>query len=97
MEAAFHTLEGVTEVISGYTGGEKENPTYEQVSSGTTGHYEAVQVTYDPDKTSYQELLDFYWKNIDPLDAAGQFVDKGPQYRTAIFYHDQEQKNLAEE
>jgi len=97
MEAAFHTLEGVNEVISGYTGGEKENPTYEEVSSGTTGHYEAIQVTYDPNKISYQKLLDFYWQHIDPLDPNGQFADQGPQYRTAIFYHDEEQKKLAEE
>jgi len=97
MEAAFQTLDGVTAVVSGYTGGEKENPTYEEVSSGTTGHYEVIQVTYDPEIISYQELLDFYWKNIDPTDEGGQFVDRGPQYRTAIFYHDEEQKKLAEE
>jgi methionine-S-sulfoxide reductase len=97
MEAAFEELEGVMEVISGYTGGEKENPTYGEVSSGTTGHYESIQVTYDPSKISYEELLDLFWKQIDPIDEGGQFVDRGPQYRTAIFYHNDTQKKLAEE
>jgi peptide methionine sulfoxide reductase msrA/msrB len=83
-------------VISGYTGGYKENPTYEEVSSGTTGHVEAVQVYYDPSKISYEELLDAFWKHIDPTDSGGQFVDRGQQYRSVIFYHDEEQKRLAE-
>lgn len=96
MEAAFHTLDGVKDVISGYTGGDVENPTYEQVTSGATGHYESIQVTYDPSKISYNDLLDFFWRNIDPTDSEGQFVDKGSQYRTAIFYHSEEQKQLAE-
>ncbi len=95
-EADFEKLSGVKQVISGYTGGRKENPTYEEVSSGGTGHVEAVQVIYDPEKVSYQTLLDFFWRHVDPTDPGGQFVDRGSQYRSAIFYHDQEQKRLAE-
>ena len=95
-EADFEKLPGVVKVISGYTGGIKENPTYEQVSSGGTGHVEAIQVYYDPSKLSYEELLDFFWKHIDPTDKGGQFVDRGSQYRSVIFYHDEEQKRLAE-
>jgi len=97
MEAPFEELEGVVDVIAGYTGGAKENPTYEEVSSGITGHYEAVQVTYDPEKISYEKLLDVFWRQIDPLNPLGQFADTGPQYRTAIFYFNQQQKELAEE
>jgi len=96
MEPPFEKLEGVVEVISGYTGGHKENPTYEEVSSGTTGHVEAVQITYDPSKITYSELLEVFWKQIDPTDPDGQFVDRGLQYRTVIFYHNDEQKSLAE-
>jgi len=95
-EADFEKLPGVVKVISGYTGGSKENPTYAEVSSGKTGHVEAIQVYYDPSKISYEELLDTLWKHIDPTDGGGQFVDRGPQYRSAIFYHDDEQKRLAE-
>jgi peptide methionine sulfoxide reductase msrA/msrB len=95
-EADFEKLPGVVKVVSGYTGGQKENPTYAEVSSGKTGHVEAVQVYYDPSKISYEELLDTLWKHIDPTDGGGQFVDRGPQYRSAIFYHDDEQKRLAE-
>ncbi len=95
-EADFEKLPGVVKVISGYTGGYKENPTYEEVSSGTTGHVEAVQVYYDPSKISYEELVDAFWKHIDPTDSGGQFVDRGQQYRSVIFYHDEEQKRLAE-
>ena len=95
-EADFEKLPGVVKVISGYTGGNKENPTYEEVSSGTTGHVEAVQVYYDPSKITFEELLDFFWKHIDPTDPGGQFVDRGPQYRSIIFYHDEDQKRLAE-
>jgi len=95
-EADFEKLPGVVKVISGYTGGDKENPTYEEVSSGTTGHVEAIQVYYDPIKITYEQLLDFFWKHIDPTDKGGQFVDRGSQYRSAIFYHDEEQKRLAE-
>jgi methionine-S-sulfoxide reductase len=97
MQPPFRALDGVLSVVSGYAGGSLEDPTYEEVSSGTTGHLEAVQVTYDPKKISYRALLDVFWKQIDPTDAKGQFADKGSQYRTAIFYHDDEQKRLAEE
>jgi peptide methionine sulfoxide reductase msrA/msrB len=95
-EADFEKLPGVVKVISGYTGGQKENPSYEEVSSGTTGHIEAIQVYYDSSKLTYEELLDYFWKHIDPIDSGGQFVDRGPQYRSVIFYHDEEQKRLAE-
>ena len=97
VEESFEDLDGVIEAISGYTGGFVENPTYEQVCSGNTGHYEAVQVIYDPDKISYEELLKFFWKTIDPTDPEGQFADRGIQYKTAIFYHNEEQKRIAEE
>lgn len=97
IEDAFKNVEGVVEVVSGYTGGSKENPTYEQVCSGTTGHYEAVQVTFDSSKISFDNLLDIFWSNVDPTDEGGQFADRGPQYRTAIFYHSEEQKKIAEE
>jgi peptide methionine sulfoxide reductase msrA/msrB len=96
LEADFEKLPGVQKVISGYTGGKKENPTYEEVCSGTTGHVEAVQVHFDPSQIRYEDLLDFFWRHIDPTDPGGQFVDRGSQYRTAIFYHDEEQKSLAE-
>lgn len=96
MEHPFEKLDGVFEVISGYTGGHKENPTYEEVSAGGTGHAEAVQITYDPDKISYKDLLDVFWRQIDPTDPEGQFVDRGSPYRSAIFYHNDEQKRLAE-
>jgi peptide methionine sulfoxide reductase msrA/msrB len=95
-EADFEKLPGVVKVISGYTGGHKENPVYEEVSSGATGHVEAVQVYYDPSKLTYTELLDCFWRHIDPTDSGGQFVDRGSQYRSVIFYHDEEQKRLAE-
>src|SRR5512136_179913 len=95
-EADFEKLPGVVKVVSGYTGGQKENPTYAEVSSGKTGHVEAVQVYYDPSKISYEELLDAFWKHIDPTDSGGQFVDRGQQYRSVIFYRDEEQKRLAE-
>jgi len=96
-EADFEKLPAVVKVISGYTGGHKENPTYKEVSSGTTGHVEAVQIYYDPRKITYSELLDYFWRHIDPTDAGGQFVDRGRQYRSVIFYHNEEQKRLAEE
>ncbi|MEO0533214.1 MAG: peptide-methionine (S)-S-oxide reductase MsrA [Cyanobacteria bacterium P01_A01_bin.123] len=95
MEHPFDELDGVVSTTSGYTGGDKENPTYYQVSSGTTGHVEAMQVVYDPDKVSYEQLLDVFWHNVDPLDDRGQFCDKGSQYRSAIFYHDEQQQALA--
>jgi peptide-methionine (S)-S-oxide reductase len=84
-EADFEKVPGVVKVVSGYTGGRTKNPTYEQVSAGTTGHYEAVLVTYDPTKVKYSDLLTVFWKNVDPFDAAGQFCDKGSSYRAAIF------------
>ena len=95
-EAAFEKTEGVYEAISGFTGGTVEDPTYEQVVTGTTGHAEAAQVWYDPEQISYDELLTIYWRTIDPTDAGGQRFDRGTQYRTAIFYHDDEQRELAE-
>jgi len=97
VEADFEKVDGVVEVISGYTGGHRENPKYNEVSAGGTGHVEAVQVIYDTGKVSYKELLDFFFRHVDPTDAGGQFVDRGEQYRSAIFYHDEEQKRLAEE
>jgi len=96
MEPPFEKLDGVVSVISGYTGGEKENPTYQEVSGGTTGHTESVEILYDPSKVSYEKLLDTFWKNIDPTTARGQFVDSGSQYRPEIFFHNEEQKKLAE-
>ena len=97
MEPPFDKLDGVLSTISGYAGGKKKNPTYEEVSAGNTGHTEVVQVTYDPKKITYEKLLDVFWHNIDPLTANRQFCDAGSQYRTAIFYHDEAQKRLAEE
>ncbi|GFM33541.1 peptide-methionine (S)-S-oxide reductase MsrA [Desulfovibrio subterraneus] len=96
MEPPFDALEGVISTTSGYTGGHKDNPAYKEVSAGTTGHLEALQITYDPAKVSYETLLDVFWKNIDPLDPYGQFCDKGEQYRAAIFYHTDEQRLAAE-
>jgi peptide methionine sulfoxide reductase msrA/msrB len=96
IEATFEAQDGVVEAISGYMGGELANPTYEQVCSGTTGHLEVVQVYYNPDITTYEELLEIFWRNIDPTDSTGQFADKGSQYKTAIFYHDDVQRNAAE-
>lgn len=96
MESPFEKHDGVAEVISGYIGGETENPTYEEVSSGKTGHLEAVKVLYDPKKISYETLLDIFWRQINPTDSRGQFVDRGEQYTTAIFYLDDTQKKLAE-
>lgn len=95
MEPPYDKLEGVISVTSGYTGGHKKNPNYKEVSAGGTGHAEAVQVVYDPSKTSYQKLLDVFWHNIDPTVINRQFCDVGDQYRSAIFYHNDEQKKLA--
>ncbi len=95
-QADFEKVGGVVKVRAGYTGGHTENPTYEEVSSGKTGHVEAVQVIYDPRKVSYEQLLDFFWKHIDPTDPGGQFVDRGSQYRSIIFYHNEEQRGAAE-
>ncbi|MCG8643679.1 MAG: peptide-methionine (R)-S-oxide reductase MsrB [Desulfobacterales bacterium] len=94
-ESDFEKQEGVKAVISGYTGGHLENPTYEQVSAGTTGHTEAVQVYYDPELVSYETLLDLFWRHINPTDPDGQFADRGSQYRPEIFYHNEEQKKQA--
>lgn len=96
MEAALESVAGVSKVESGYTGGHVANPTYEQVSSGSTGHFEAVRVTYDPTQITYEELLPHFWSNIDPFDDQGQFCDKGGQYRAAIFYGNEEEKQQAE-
>jgi peptide-methionine (S)-S-oxide reductase len=96
MEHPFDELDGVISTTSGYTGGHVANPTYHQVSSGTTGHAEAVQVVYDPAKVGYDKLLEVFWHNVDPLDAGGQFCDRGSQYRTGIFYTTEEQRRLAE-
>ncbi len=96
MEPPFDNEKGVLETIVGYTGGSLENPTYEQVSAGYTGHTESIQITFDPAIVSYERLLSIFWKNIDPLDPNGQFCDKGSQYRSAIFYHTEDQKKLAE-
>jgi peptide methionine sulfoxide reductase msrA/msrB len=97
VESSFEKIDGVREVISGYTGGDEDNPTYRQVSAGRTGHLESVKVVYDPAKVTYENLLQLFWRQIDPTDAGGQFVDRGGQYKTAIFYVDVEQKHLAEE
>lgn len=97
VEEAFDAAEGVVTTTSGYTGGRIANPTYEQVSAGGTGHAEVVRVVYDPSKVSYPQLLNVFWKNVDPLTANRQFCDAGAQYRAAIFYHDAEQRRLAEE
>ena len=97
LEKPFDDVDGVIETISGYTGGREENPTYEQVAAGQTGHTEAMQVTFNPDKVSYDELLNIFWHNVDPFDADGQFCDRGKQYRPGIFAHNEAQKQAAEE
>jgi peptide-methionine (S)-S-oxide reductase len=96
MEAPFDSLDGVVSTTVGYTGGRTDNPDYEQVSAGGTGHVEAVQIRYDPDRVSYERLLEVFWRNVDPFDAGGQFCDRGEQYATAIFVHDERQRRLAE-
>ena len=95
-EAAFDSYDGVKDVISGYTGGSEVNPTYEQVSSGSTGHFESVQVTFDPSVITYNDLLEIFWRQIDPTDEGGSFVDRGKQYRSVIFFSSLQQKALAE-
>ncbi len=95
-EQAFDKLEGVKSVVSGYTGGRKPNPTYEEVSAGTTGHAESIEIAYDPAVIGYSRLLEVFWRNIDPTVKDRQFCDAGTQYRSAIFYHGDEQKRLAE-
>ena len=96
VESGFEHVPGVVEAVSGYTGGLADNPTYAQVSSGATGHIESVRVHYDPAVITYEGLLAAYWRMVDPTDAGGQFVDRGGQYATAIFYHDEQQKLAAE-
>jgi len=96
VESTFDDVPGVIETISGFTGGSQKNPTYKQVSAGTTGHAEAVQLRFDPAVVSYAHLLEVFWRNTDPLDSTGQFCDRGSQYRSAIFYHNNEQHRLAE-
>jgi peptide methionine sulfoxide reductase msrA/msrB len=96
MVTPFNEQPGIIEVVSGYTGGHTQNPTYEEVCSNTTGHYEAVQITFDPEIFSYRKLLELFWQQIDPTDAGGQFNDRGLSYRTAIFYHNDEQKKQSE-
>ena len=95
-ESDFKKVNGVVDVVSGYTGGQEKNPTYQAVSAGDTGHLEAVQVRFDPNQVTYEALLDVFWRHVDPTDPGGQFVDRGPQYRTAIFYHTDEQRRMAE-
>lgn len=96
MVQPFDSLPGIEKVVSGYTGGHTENPTYQEVSTDLTGHTEAVQITYNPELMSYDNLLKIYWQQTDPTDANGQFADRGSSYRPVIFYHDEEQKELAE-
>ena len=95
MEPPFDALDGVVSTTSGYIGGQTKNPTYEQVSEGRTGHTEAIRVVYDPSKISYDKLLEVFWRNIDPLDGGGQFCDRGPQYRAAIFFQSEDERKLA--
>lgn len=97
MEEALDKVDGVVSTTSGYTGGRTKNPTYEDVSAGGTGHAEAVEILYDPTKVTYARILDVFWRNIDPTTPNAQFCDHGNQYRSAIFYHDETQKRLAEE
>lgn len=95
MVSPFDELPGIEKIVSGYTGGHKENPTYEEVCSNTTGHYEAVQITFDPEIFPYEKLVELFWQQIDPTDDGGQFFDRGESYRTAIFYHNEKQKEIA--
>jgi len=97
MQHPFDKLKGVMSTTVGYTGGQKNQPTYNEVSAGGTGHAESVQIEFDPSKISYQQLLDVFWRQIDPTDAGGQFVDRGSQYRTSIFYSSDQQRQLAEQ
>ena len=97
MEPPYDALPDVVTTTSGFTGGQKANPSYKEVSGGNTGHVEAVQIAYDSAKVSYEKLLEVYWRNVDPLDGGGQFCDRGHEYTTAIFYQNEEQKKLAEQ
>jgi len=96
MQEPFEQVKGVVKVVAGYTGGKVKNPSYEEVSTGTTGHFESIEVTFDPEQVTYQQLLNVFWRQIDPTDTQGQFADKGSQYRSAIFYRDEQQKKFAE-
>ncbi len=96
MVTPFEEIDGVLGIVSGYTGGHIENPTYKEVCSETTGHYEAVQITFDPSRMPYERLLELYWQQIDPTDPGGQFYDRGQSYQTVIFYHTEEQRQQAE-
>lgn len=96
MEKAYDQVKGVTETISGYANGHVENPSYEEVTGGGTGHVEAVQITYNPEQVGYRHLMEVYWANVDPLDDGGQFCDRGPSYRTGVFYHNERQREIAE-
>ncbi|WP_404409435.1 peptide-methionine (S)-S-oxide reductase MsrA [Jeotgalibacillus malaysiensis] len=97
MVKPFDQFDGIEKVVSGYTGGHVENPTYEDVKSGESGHREAVEITFDPAVFPYEQLLEIYWQQVDPTDDEGQFQDRGPSYRATIFYHNEEQKNKAEQ
>ena len=97
MEEAFEKIKGVLSVTSGYEGGSRKNPTYQSVSSGSTGHFETIRVVFDPEIVTYRKLLDVFWHNIDPSNPKGQFCDIGPQYRSVAFYHNEEQKRIIEE
>ena len=97
VQSPFDHLPGIVKTVVGYSGGSMVNPTYEQVSAGTSGHYESLEITFNPKKISYKKLLDVYWKNIDPTNPNGQFCDEGPQYRSVIFYQNETQKKLAEQ
>jgi peptide-methionine (S)-S-oxide reductase len=97
MVKPFDELPGIIDVVSGYSGGHIENPTYKEVKEGNSGHYEVVQITFDPSVFPYENLLDLYWPQIDPTDDGGQFHDRGDQYRTAVFYHNENQKRAAED
>lgn len=97
MVSPFDTIPGIEDIVSGYTGGHVENPSYRQVAMGGTGHTEAVKITYDPEKISYRELVEIYWRQTDPTDASGQFADRGEAYRPVIFYNDEQQKEVAEQ
>ena len=96
VEADFDKLEGVVETISGYSGGHVDNPTYKQVTKGGTGHYEVVKVTYDPSKTTLETLISYYWRHVDPTDSGGQFCDRGPSYRTAVFVANADERAIVE-
>lgn len=95
MVKPFDSYQGIESVVSGYTGGHTENPTYEEVCSESTGHFEAVQITFNPEEFSYERLLEVFWQQIDPTDAGGQFFDRGHSYKTAIFFHSEDQKQAA--